>query len=404
MDRNGTNTRRRRLARIVGFVIGSTLPRIVRPESNRVCFASAPDFSDSAAAMYRHLMRTRSGLHFVWLVRDPRVGERIVEHFANSGDGSRHTLSVRRWRRPLSYLEYLRCGTVFHTHGVYSFSRRVPLRTVVSLWHGMPLKVIGALEDSGRWRNDVHGDLHVASSRLFRVVIAAAFRTNVESVAITGLPRTDVLKGHVPGPTRPDVASALGFDPERPWMLWLPTHRLDAPGSNDGSFVDDLDDRLVLDLLDACEARECQVIVKPHPLDPLSSGSVPELLRHRGCTVLGSDAWHRAGVDLYDALNVSDGLLTDVSSVLVDYLHARRPIGMVGFDAQDYGRDTVVPIDHLRECGSIWSLSDASAVAQFVDRVAARHQMDLPPSDVASWLNEDSDVFSCEALAQRARL
>ena len=386
-------------------VVGQVLPRLVRPAPRRVCFASVPDFGDSAFAQYRHLLETRTDLEFVWLLHDRTMRHRVEAHFRRRAGDRGHTLRVVDWNRPTAYLAYLRASVVFHTHGAFNFSPSVGGRREVSLWHGMPLKVIGLLEEQGPWQHDVSGDLHLATSRMFQYVVAAAFGVGVDRVVVSGLPRTDVLKGLAsPEHDKSAICAALDIDRRRELVVWLPTHRTDGPAGPSRSFLDDVDPTLLASLLDACAAKDCQLVVKPHPLDALADGAIEGLARHPALTVVPLDRWKSSEIELYDVLAAAGGLITDISSVLVDFLHTGRPMATFGFDEAAYERRTVVPLAPLSQCAALGDLTDRASVDRFVTRVARAERVELPDDDIARWLIEDTDIGSSEVVARAAGL
>lgn len=386
-------------------LIGMLGPRLVPPRPTQVCFASIPDFTDSALAIYSHLLRTRRRLRFVWLVHDRAVQSRIDGHLRDLRLRNGHTLEVKSWNHPATYLAYLRSRVVFHTHGAFSFTRPSAGRTVVSLWHGMPLKAIGALDVEGLWRDDVQGDVHLASSRFFRYVISSAFEVSPRSVLVCGLPRNDVLKGMVPPVTdRAEVAGRLGIDADAAILLWMPTHRRDRDGTVARSFLDDIAPARLAALLSACERGKCQLVVKLHPYDDTDAERRSLLAAHRSVTVLRSQEWARTAVDVADLLAAGDGLITDISSVLVDHLHTGRPTGVFGLEEAAYERDTVVPMAPLASSSAITWLRTAEEVEAFVGAVTRRSVLEVPSDDLAHWLNEDHDVCASEHIAQNVGL
>lgn len=387
------------------WAAGRVLPRVVRPRRHQVCFASVPDFSDSAYAQYRHLLENRSNLHFVWLLHDLDLRARVVRHFEEAAGDRGHSLRVVDWSRPVAYYEYLRSSVVFHTHGAFNFSRSSAGRCVVSLWHGMPIKVIYRLAPKGEWHHDVSGDIHIASSRMYQCVIAAAFGVDVQSVLLSGLPRADVLKGRVaPERDKSTVCSVLGVDPTRELVVWLPTHRRDDPARPRRSFADDVDATLLTHLLDACAHRNQHVVVKPHPYDELVGSAIEQFSQHPALTIVSNQAWKASALQLYDLVAAASGLVTDISSILVDYLHTGRPLGTFAFDEETYGRETVVPIGPLLRSAAVTHLADHASVDDFVSRVAAGEVVELPRRDIGSWLVEDGDIDSCETIANAAGL
>lgn len=389
------------LRRAAAEVIGRAASRLVRPRPTQVCFASLPDFSDSAFAVYRHVATTRDGLDLVWLVKDARTADRIRQHFSSLSPGTGNGLEIRRWNSVRGFLSFLRSRVVFHTHGAFNFTRPSPARTVVSLWHGMPLKAIGALDATGSWRGGVWGDVHVATSRLFRTVQSAAFEVSPSSVVVTGLPRCDVLKGRVPADhDAAQVRAALGLPEHGRIVLWMPTHRatsVRAVGSS--SSLDGVDPALLELLLDACADERCHLIAKLHPYDTADQRTAAALAEHPAARLLSADQWASTGIQLYDLVAAADGLVTDLSSVLVDFLHTGRPIALLG---SDLDRDLTIPRASLAGSVAVSELDSAGSVRTFVEAVAQGQRCFVPPGDVAWLLNEDSSICSSERLCRLA--
>ena len=385
-------------------ILLSAFLRVVSPRRGRVFFASIPDFADNAFSMYRHLITSCDGIEIVWAVRDPAVADSIAAHFSRTNTGPSNRLRVRRWNDPRTYLAYIRSEIVFHTHGVYSFSPQTPRRTIVSLWHGMPIKAIGAIDEPGDWHGGVHGDVHIATSQMFRCVVAAAFEVSPRAVLTTGLPRCDVLKGHVrPDHDRGEVLRALALPLDQRLLLWMPTHRVDSGAGPESSFLDDVDEPTVRRLLDEGVDRGCRLLVKLHPYEKGGEAIPPWLRDHPAVSIVSSTNWRDTGVQLYDLLAAADGLLTDISSVLIDYLYTGRPIGLIGFDEGAYGRELVIPLSVLAECDAVSTLDDADGVRAFVSSVAEGRAV-RSLSGVASMLGADGDSRSCESIARHVGL
>ena len=146
-----------------------------------------------------------------------------------------------------------------------------------------------------------------------------------DDVLVSGLPRTDVLKGFtVPRHDRDAIARRLELDPDRPWLLWMPTHRSepDFRGSRPArSFIEATDPSLMRALGDACRDSGTQVIVKLHIFDLLNAQASAIDLPFDGMSLITAPDWQALGIQLYDLVAASDGLITDVSSVFIDYLH-----------------------------------------------------------------------------------
>lgn len=389
----------RRIAFVVLQAVDGVLQLVLPVRRNRVCYVSIPDYTDSAFAMYRHLLRTRRGLEHVWLVDDLAIEGRIRREFADYDDRG-HRLIVRPWS-PGSYPAFLRSRYIFHTHGVYGFSRPRFRRDSICVWHGMPVKAIRRLHTGDGRLFPVHGTVHVASSSFFRYVIAGVFDAHPADVLVSGLPRTDVLKGKTdPVHDRRAIAAALGLDPDRKWLLWMPTHRSEqnpAVAAPKRSFVEVVSEPL-MDALDAaCAEQGVEVIIKLHPFDVLNERSVD--LGRPALKLLTQPAWAATEIQLYDLVAAADGLITDISSVFIDYLHTGNPIGIIGFEADTYTRETLFDHRLLLECGAAVLLDEPNDVERFVSTLTGGGAGTGTGSDLAVVFNEDGDIVSAEAVA-----
>jgi CDP-glycerol glycerophosphotransferase (TagB/SpsB family) len=105
-------------------------------------------------------------------------------------------------------------------------------------------------------------------------------------------------------------------------------------------------------------------VVKPHPAD-----ADRRLLP--GVVTLDEDALVAAGVSLYGLLGASSGLVTDYSSVWVDYLLLDRPIAFSVPDRASYDR-ALFPADTLDWVpGEVVDLDDRPFASFFGDLDAA---------------------------------
>jgi CDP-glycerol glycerophosphotransferase len=125
----------------------------------------------------------------------------------------------------------------------------------------------------------------------------------------------------------------LGIDPDRPFVLWMPTFRrsrlhpeewIDAQPEDDSQKLN----AIARSVVDELAKAGVQTVVKPHPSDVES--------RDVGGITVTNEMLIDSGIFLYQLMGVSDGLLTDYSSVWVDYLALDRPIAFLVPDEDTY--------------------------------------------------------------------
>lgn len=401
------------------------LQLLVRPRADRVCFLSIPDHADNAFHTYRHLVVARSGLELVWLVGDLGLVERIEAEFARltrDRPDHGHRVRVVARRSVRGYLTYLTCRYVFHSQGAYAFSRWGHRRHVVNLWHGMPIKAIGRLNRRTPSIKEAFGTVQVATSHAWRYLIATAFAADPADVLVTSLPRCDALQFvDARSTTREVVRAALDVPSDHRLVLWMPTWRVQdgrafvhrgldaiserralAAGPRARSFLDDLPAWALPALEDACADHGCTLVIKLHPLDSLAG--TQQGLDLPDARWLTSPTLADHEIHLYDLLAASDGLLSDLSSVVIDYLVTGRPIGLIGFVEEAYDRDLLFPVSLFRDSARFDDLSDPETVDAFFADVAAGKLLDPRTDELTRVLYETVGTRGAEQVVSHVGL
>jgi len=226
---------------------------------------------------------------------------------------------------------YLRARVVVHTHGVYGIPSRSPRKLFVNLWHGWGTKQLNRRPLIAERQSD----LVTVTSELHADAVAEAWGLAAAQVRTTGLPRNDVLVRASRSPRSPALVARIGDS--RPLVLWLPTYRRSVVGEIrvDGQETDN-DFQLPHVNRDAVESLAdglgVHLLVKTHPMAPvLDPGD------HGWLGIWDDRALAATGMSLYELVGQADVLVTDYSSVWVDYLLTDRPIVFAMADAEEYG-------------------------------------------------------------------
>lgn len=277
-----------------------------------------PSIEDSGRAVWEAMDVNERG-RLAWLVDDP-------EHLpATAPVGPRYLKveSVRGW------WAYLRSSTVLHTHGTYSLIKPAASKTVVNLWHGMPIKHLGSGGQTWEWQTDAT----IITAPVHAPNLAAVWNLDDSQVWVTGLPRNDVL---VRASRRPRPQQLVDLADDRRLVVWLPTYRTSAVGrdqvdgtdaGNDFQFAG-IDPSTIDELAGELGVH---VIVKPHPMAPR-----PKVTDLEHVSVWTEADVADAGLTLYELLGHADALVTDYSSVWIDFLLAERSIIFAVSDLAEY--------------------------------------------------------------------
>ena len=288
------------------------------PKSKSVALITFPDGDDQGMAICLALQRMAWPGPVFWLVRGDIP---ILERWT----AQRGLSSLRLEFLPLYSLEgfwaFLRARWVFYTHGAF-FSYTPPCRKwVINLWHGMPVKRI--------WRGIPgsyvpQASLLASTSEFFSDVLMKAGGFDRSRLLLSGLPRNDFLLQ-----ARPEVACTVARlrGRARRLVLFLPTYRKSKVGliTHDGEETGNI---LGLSKLDAerlhgwLERNDCKLLVKPHPMSVHAGMEFPD---DEQWALIDDSRLIREGLGLYELLSQADLLITDVSSIYVDFLITEKP-------------------------------------------------------------------------------
>ncbi|GAA1930708.1 CDP-glycerol glycerophosphotransferase family protein [Nocardioides marmoribigeumensis] len=293
------------------------------PQARQVLVSGFPETEGNATETLAALLRRYDG-RVVWL-REPSGPH------ADLPDHPR--LAVRDKASLGGVWAYLRAEAVFFTHGLYGSPRPSRRKPLVNLWHGDGPKATRPGKGAGSL---IPSTYLVSGTRLFGELKAKAFEIPVDRLLVTGNPRTDLLWR----PPSPDALASLGITGD--FVLWMPTFRSTAATGvtrawTEGGARVGVDD--VAPLLDHLASRGMQLVVKPHPLDA-------EDRRGPGVVTVTNDDLARLGVPLYSLMGAASGLVTDYSSVWVDFLLLDRPMAFFVPDRDTYSRG-LAPADVL---------------------------------------------------------
>ncbi|MHA7986185.1 CDP-glycerol glycerophosphotransferase family protein [Rathayibacter sp. CAU 1779] len=296
-------------------------------------------------AIFRGLVANPEFAEFehLWVIADADSAPELQREFAGDPRVRFLRYRSRAYYRALATSQYLVNNATFPSE----FSKRSG-QVYLNTWHGTPLKHMGfdmpdgALDSANTLRNFLAADyLLAANDFMAEVMYENAYRlTNVYSgrIIAEGYPRID--RQRLDAAAVDQARAALrtaGLDLEdRGIVLYAPTWHGDAFSDPE----DDVD-QLIEDVrrLQAAIGSGYVVLLKTHQVVHGFAASRPELRRILVPNSLPANV----------VLGVSDGLITDYSSIFFDYLATGRPIVFYTPDAGDYTetRGTYFPAEEL---------------------------------------------------------
>lgn len=311
----------RRISRIVFY----WLSFVIKPKKVLV-FTSFPDFADNPYALYLYLIKNQRYDEYkkVWIISNPRqeIIDKIRE-IDNRTIISSYTLK--------NWYYVLMSRYIFSSHNAYSYLHFHQNDKLMNLWHGLGIKKIGY--DNGETPSTFYGNsvYTLATSPFFIECMSSAFRIPKEHVLLTGLPRNDLLFEN-----SARFAKILNGNQYNSVGIWMPTFRQTSDGNlNDAPMnkgaINYWNPLILEEINDFLIKTNNFLILKLHPADSLQK---TELGKYSNLCILRNE--DLPARELYPLIGKTDYLISDYSSVFVDYMTLKKPMGFLQNDTETY--------------------------------------------------------------------
>lgn len=335
---------------------------------NQILFESNPDFSDNARALFEYMIEQgyNEKYKLVWLVRDPHKYEKYVTKNVKFIEKR----TKRAGMRPLeSYRYAFQSKYVIYTHSFnWAENANNSKQVFIDLWHGCGYKAAKGGSES------IYFDYVMVPGEVFVETKKEFFACEQEKILPLGYPRYDILKKESKKAKQYVESLQTSFHTFDKCLLWMPTYRKSIRERlNEETLQSPYDIPLIMskeDLirLDAhCRKNNTMILIKRHYLQ--KKYNVEDILLTNILFVENSDL-EKADVQLYELLNQVDGIITDYSSVAIDYLILNRPVAFTLDDYEQYkgSRGFVFedPLEYMPG-NHLYQLED---LEQFVEQVA----------------------------------
>lgn len=308
--------------------------------SDLVVFQSHPDFSDSPRALYEY-MKGNADFELMWIVSD--VG--VFESLQKCGIDCNLEGSIEA-EDSISRAKYL----VSAAYELALNKKRDQIS--ICVWHGFSLKLLGFSDTSVSSEDDFFNiraivsqyDIVAASSRAGKLLFSGMYACDPRKVFTTGFPRNDFLFSTNGRSYLEQILNRNILNSKL--ALYLPTMRqgLKAEGGQFENNIFNYSNYDASKIDKILEEQDAYIIVKLHPSDDLlfdhESFELPKRV-----ILLSSTFMTQKLITLYHVLNAFDCLITDYSSIYVDYLLLDRPIVFSCPDIDLYEKDRGFCVD-----------------------------------------------------------
>ena len=302
-------------------------------DDNLIVFYSIPSFSDNPRALYRRML-SRDDCHqyrFVWLIDENyNLDSRCVldqTEFIVLKKSS-HVGNTLKSMMALSKAKYIFFD---HINPIWRVKQKKNQK-IINLWHGCGYKDTSKGKPEGKWF-----DFALVPGELFINAKIKAWNCERNQIIDIGYPRYDELMAG-----SSDALSLLSSIKKENsyFIMWMPTFR--KTGNNEyteESIIQKYDFPLfsstseMIELDKYCVANGIVLCIKRHPFQ---RKYLCEDVKFRNICFIDQATLEKNNSSLYELLHYADALISDYSSVSVDYLLLNRPIAYTLDDYESY--------------------------------------------------------------------
>lgn len=294
------------------------------PKKELIVFTgqSGIHYAHNTKAVFEYLQKKTTDFQFVWATNHNGVLNKVSSLYGT--DSVVYIFSLK------GILALLRAKAICLSHGFGDISNiRLSSKTkVIQLWHGTPLKKIGVLDrsfDSNQKKKYVANsqcyDMVISCSKKEQKNLAKCFSIDENLVKITGLPRNDTL-------LKEKEVSLLERYPflNSKIILHAPTFR-DTGKPVDYFPFPDVELERINQFL---EINNAYLLLRGHINEGLI-GDGSEKYKNRIISA-NQDKFE----DVMELLKYVNVLITDYSSIYIDFLLLDRPVIFLPYDIDEY--------------------------------------------------------------------
>lgn len=359
------------------------LDKIMKKE-NIMIFISFKEMTDNSFAIYKYLKENNYNYRFIWIKIDKskKVDKNIEIYSYKSLKGIYY---------------YLKSKYVFKTHGIYTTFPKNSKRTVINLWHGMPLKAIGNLNKKNIEKIKSNDDIIIATSEYFQNIMSKVFGIEKKYVLITGQPRNDLLFEK----TNYFLKKRILKEDYTKILIWLPTYRHSIVGDGkvwgkegiyDEKYISILPIEKFQELNKVLMRKKYLLIIKLHPFDILQNIRFKEF---ENIIILKSEELDGMEEQLYPLLGATDALITDYSSVWIDYEILDKPIFFAIHDYEEYRKTRGLLFEDFMNISPYPLIKNYEEFIKFLEKY---ENIDINNRKITDKYNKYKDNNSCERI------
>ncbi len=225
-------------------------------------------------------------------------------------------------------------------------------RIYFNLYHGMPIKLVGIINKQNlkirakvlyKYKFLGENAHHFVTSDLFQHIMNSCFSGKYDYIHIVGQPKTDMIWDEH---KRKNTLKLFDFEKYNKVVFYLPTYKEGINKDkytqvgkqyNNIFYMDDFEQSKFVSMI---EEKNILFVMKPHPKDENFYRDRLDLLpKSKNFKIIFNDILEDNGINIYNTFSFVDLMISDFSSVALDYLILNRPVIYLDNLSEDYSEN-----------------------------------------------------------------
>lgn len=297
-------------------------------EDNLILFQGDIDLNGNSRVYFEYLYKNyKDKYNFIWLLQNKEIKHSLpndVKIIYDTDVNYKNTANKAKY-------------VVISSAHLFN---KTPKQVGIVLWHGMGFKTIGYTENNPPpYYEAFINDHFFVTSDFFKLITSARFRPNFNNIHITGLPRNDLIIQSNKDKNCLSEITKVNIDSFDKIILYAPTFKNSTKWNNKSDislnmsnyfYFDDFNEKKLNDYFNE---NNVLMIVKPHWADENTYNTYQN---KSNIIFLYDRDFVKYNVHLYDFFKFVDVLITDYSSIYIDYLLLKKPVIFVHSTKDSY--------------------------------------------------------------------
>jgi CDP-glycerol glycerophosphotransferase (TagB/SpsB family) len=327
-----------------------------------ITFCSFPDYSSNAKPLYEYMCKTyKDKMNFNWAVSSDEMKEKL-----NSMGIAAYKIGTEE------YFNEMKNTDVFFSTHCNILGEKNPNSLYIDLWHGISPKHIGYMsdnmtEDDKNWYFTIKEkvDYFIVPSEFWRVIFATRFNMDYSRILSLGYPKLDYM---INKDAKKNLAKVIDRDISSydKVIYYMPTFRCGCNRKQESQIntdnlinIQNYDEEKLLNYL---KEKNYLLCIKKHPSEEIELKSIDSY----NVKVIEESSLAKNGYTVNDILNAADLMITDYSSLGIEFVFLDKPVVYLTNDIEEYRKNRGFTFDNI----SFWMASyQVKKIDELIDAI-----------------------------------